>query len=204
MSGTIKLTLVNQSSGTNNSQVVIFQKNEADAPEESAVAWKVIDRCSPGKSYPFTFGADLAIAASDSYGNYTPQLPATTGQQYTLQPSAGGDRLAATGAAVAAENIELLNGLTQGAINASIYRDGKLLATKTGITPLQKATFLFTPTIWVGIVSEVLAGQVLNSAIISNVNAQIGLVGITEANIIMSGGGPDHPYTFTLENVVYE
>lgn len=205
MSHFIKLNLINQSSDTNNSQVVIFQKNEADSPEELAVAWKVIQNCSPGRSYPFSFSADLAIAASDSYDNYTPQLPAANGQQYTVQQSTSGDRLVATGAASAENNIELLNGLKQGAINASIYRDGKLLATKTSIAPAQKAVFLLNPAIWVGVVSEVLEGQVMNSAIISNVNAQIGLTGITEANILMTGGGAGptaQPYKFSLVDVV--
>jgi hypothetical protein len=201
----IQLNFINQSQDTGNSTVVIFQKNEA-APD-TAVAWRVIERCSPGKSYPFTFSADLAIAASDSYGNYTPQLPATTGQQYTVQQSAGGDRLVATGAASAAENIELLNGLTLGAINASIYRDGKLLATFTGIPPGQKAQFLFGSDIWIGVVpSQVQEGQVLDAAILQTVNTHLSLLGIQKANIIMSGDGAGTqatPFVFTLENVEY-
>jgi len=202
MPGTIKLTLVNQSSDTNSSQVVIFQKNEAVSYEEMAVAWKVIETHGSGYSHPFTFSPIPSIAASDSYGNFTPQLEATTGQQFSVQPTAAGVRVVATGAASAAEDIELVNGLTQGAINACIYRDGQLLATMTGIVPGQKSVFRFNPAIWIGVASEIIEGQVMNSAIISNINTQLSLLGITEANIIMSGGGPDHPYTFTLENAV--
>ena len=44
----------------------------------------------------------------------------------------------------------------------------------------------------------------MNSAIISQINSEINLFGITSADIVMSGGGPgknSEPFNFTLENI---
>lgn len=206
MPASIQLNFINQSGDTNNSQVLIFQKNEAAGPEEITVAWKVIENCGPGDHYPFAFSADLSIAVSDSYGNLTPQLQASNGQQFAMKQTPSGNNLAWSGAAADAGSIELVNALQHGAIDANIYRSGKLLATKTGLTPGQKALFSFTPTIWIGVASGVIEGMVLNAAIISNVNTQLSLLGIKSANILMSGGGPGPgatPFVFALDNVQY-
>src|SRR6185503_12098065 len=45
------------------------------------------------------------------------------------------------------KEVQVLNSLPVGAINASIYKAGKLLAVKTSIAPQQKAVFEFKPTI---------------------------------------------------------
>jgi hypothetical protein len=88
-----------------------------------------------------------------------------------------------------------------GSIDAQIYRNGKLLATKTGVSPQQKAVFEFKPTIWVGIVNEIQEGDIMNSAILSDINTEISLLGITKADLIITGGGEGStavPYKFTL------
>ena len=44
----------------------------------------------------------------------------------------------------------------------------------------------------------------MNSAIISNINTELSLLGIASADIVMTGGGPgpnSTPFQFTLENV---
>jgi hypothetical protein len=65
--------------------------------------------------------------------------------------------------------------------------------------------FEFKPTIWIGVASQIVQGQVMDSAIISNINTEISLLGIASADIVMTGGGPganSTPFAFNLENIV--
>lgn len=193
----IKLNLINDSDDTGNSEVVVFQKHNLD---ELAVAWRVIKHCGRGDHYPFTFPVALTVSASDSYGNFTPQLAAQNGQRFHLWPSKSGDILSYLDPASSPREIQLRNDLTQGAVNAQIFRDGKLLAVKTSILPGQQAAFQFKPTIWIGVVSRIEEGDVMNSAILCDVDAEIPLLGIASADIVMTGGG-HAPFRFELANV---
>jgi hypothetical protein len=201
----VKLNLINRSNDTNNSEIVIFQKNGANDFDELAVAWQVIRYLGQGDNHPFVYLMVSTIAASDSWGNYTPQLPAANGQLFGMVLTPSGDELILQGAGSSSSEIQCLNNLPKGAISAGIYKSGKLLATKTGIAPGQKAVFSFRPTIWIGVASQVEEGQIMNSAIISNINTELSLLGIQSADIVMTGGGAGPqatPFEFTLENVV--
>jgi hypothetical protein len=201
----IQLNFINNSNDANNSQVVIFQKNVATDFDELAVAWQVIQYCGQGDNHPFVFPMSMSVGASDSYGNYTPQLPAQNGQLFSMQLTPSGDKLAQTGPSTSMTEVQVLNALQKGAINASCYKAGRLLATKTSIAPQQKAVFQFKPTIWIGVASQVVQGQVMNSAIISSVNTELSLLGIASADIVMTGGGPgpnSTPFQFNLDNIV--
>ena len=201
----IKLNFINQSNDMNNSQIVIFQKNVATDFDELAVAWLVIQNCGQGDNHPFTFPMTMAVGASDSYGNFTPQLTEQNGQMFHVTLSSSGDTLSYACPSTSSREVQLRNDLAQGAINGSIYKDNRVLATKTSIAPAQKAVFEFKPTIWIGAVSQSVQGQVMNSAIISDVNTELSLLGIASGDIIMTGGGPgttSTAFAFTLENVV--
>ena len=200
----IQLNFINNSNDANNSQVVIFGKSDAANVDEMAVAWLVIQNCGQGDNHPFTYPQTMYVSASDSWGNYTPQLPAQNGQLFHMTRSASGDTLSYAGTGVADE-VQLRNDLSTGAINASIYKSGKLFAQKTNIVPGQLAAFQFKPTIWIGVVSQVVEGEVMNSAILSSINTEISLLGIASADIVMTGGGPgpsSTPFQFSLQNVV--
>ena len=73
----IKLNYVNHSNDTNNSSVVIFQQNVAENFGEIAIAWLVIKNCGRLDNHPFTYPLQFQVCASDSWGNYTPQLDVT-------------------------------------------------------------------------------------------------------------------------------
>jgi len=202
----IKLNFVNNSVDVNNSEVVIFQKNEAASADELAVAWTVIENCGPGWSHAFTFPVQTYVAVGDSWGNLSPALPAADGERFSVEISPSGDILKPAGKASGPKEIEVVNALKLGAISANITRDGKLLAAKTGVEPGQKAVFAFSPIIWIGVVSQMQEGEVMNSAIMSQLNTQISLMGIASADIVMTGGGPgpvSSSFVFTLENVEY-
>lgn len=201
----INLNFINQSNDLNNSQIVIFQKNVATDFDELAVAWKVIQYCGQGDNHPFVFPMSMYVGASDSYGNFTPQMKAQNGELFKMALTASGDQLVAGGGGTSPNEVQLLNALPKGAINASIYKDGKLLAIKTSIAPQQKAVFQFKPSIWIGVASQVEQGEVMNSAIISSVNTEISLLGIASADIVMTGGGPgpnSQSFAFNLDNVI--
>ncbi|MES2039784.1 MAG: hypothetical protein V4495_18360 [Pseudomonadota bacterium] len=202
----IKLNFINNSNDTNNSSVVIFQKNVATNFDETAVAWKVIENCGVGDNHPFTYPLSSHVSASDSWGNYTPKLVAQNGNLFHVALSSSGTQLSLAGDASNQAQIHVANELPKGAVNASIYKDGTLLATHTSVAPGQKAAFEFKPTIWIGVASQVVQGQVMNSAIISDLNTELSLLGIAGADIIMTGGGPganSTPFVFHLENIVF-
>lgn len=199
----IEITFINQSADANNSEVVIFQKNVATNFEEIAVAWRVIKNCGLNWTHKFAYPMNFYVGAADSYGNCSDLVLAQNGQKWDVVYSTSGDvlQLDAEGASSLTE-VEVKNTLSTGSVDAQIYKDGKLLATKTGVSPQQKAVFEFKPTIWVGVVSQVEEGDIMNSAILSDINTEISLLGITTANLIMTGGGTGPnatPFQFTLE-----
>lgn len=200
----IQLNFINQSNDANNSNVVIFQKNVASTFDELAVAWQVIKYCGQGDNHPFKWPVASTVGASDSWGNYTPQLSAQPGQMFRMVLTPSGDQLQLAGPGSSPKEYQIANDLPKGAINASVYKDGKLLAVKTGVAPGQKAVFQFKPTIWIGVVSQVDQGQVINDAIMSSINTELNLLGVASADIVMTGGGPgpnSQPFEFTLQNV---
>ena len=201
----IKLNFINRSNDQNNASIVIFPKNVATDVEETAIAWLVIQNCGQGDNHPFVYPMTMTIGASDGYGNYTPQLPAQNGQLFHMTLTPLGHSLSLAGQGSSMAEVEISNDLATGSINAAIYKDGRVYVQKTSIAPQQKAVFQFKPTIWIGAASEVEQGQVLNSAIVSDVNTEISLLGVTSADIVMTGGGPgasSTPFQFSLENVV--
>ncbi|MFT5891967.1 MAG: hypothetical protein ACI9Y7_002074, partial [Dokdonia sp.] len=148
----IKLNFINQSADTNNSSIVIFQQNVAEDFGEIAIAWRVIENCGRLDNHPFTYPLNFMVCGSDSYGNYTPQLAATNGQAFDMIQDTSGDVLQLSSVPATSPNeVELRNNLETGAIDANCYRDGKLLASKTGLAPGQKAVFEFQPTIYIGV-----------------------------------------------------
>jgi hypothetical protein len=200
----IKLTFRNRSNDTNNSSVVIFQKNVATDIDEKVVAWTVIRNCGQNEYHPFTYPMGMTVSSSDSWGNYTPQLAAEHGQMFQAGMTNSGDHLAYAGSATNSSEVQVRNDLTQGAINASIYKAGKLLAIKTAIAPAQSAAFVLQPSLWIGMASDIEEGDVMDTATISNANTELSLLGIASADIVMTGGGPgpnSTPFSFHLENV---
>ncbi len=201
----IKLRLVNQSHDINNSSIVIFQKNVAKDSDEFAIAWRVIQNLGFQDYHPFTYPLNFRVGVGYDWGNYTPDYAATDGQRWEWVRDRTGDVLKLSSTpATNYEEVEIFHAQVEGAISGLIYRDGKLLARTTNISPGQKAVFKFLPKIFLGVVSQVEEGDVMDSAIISDINTEISLVGIRCADIIMTGGGggPDATqFQFNLANI---
>lgn len=201
----IELRLINNSIDVNTPTVVIFQKNIADPTGDTIVAWKVIENCATGWSHPFKFSLDLEVGAGDSWGNYTQAIPAYDGQAFEMvDTDAGHELVLSNNTAVNATEIEIWNKLEQGSLDAVVFRNSRVLARKAGISPGEKAVFEFYPKIWIGIVSQIEEGEVMNSTIVSSITTELSLLGVQSADIVMNGGGygPEAaPITFHLENV---
>ncbi|MEE8584541.1 MAG: hypothetical protein V3T83_06775 [Acidobacteriota bacterium] len=201
----IKLNLINHSHDVNNSSYVIFQKNVAENYGELAVAWIVVENLGIRDYHPFTYPMQFEVSGGDSFGNFTPRFAATDGEAYEMVKSQSGDVLQLSDQpASSPTEVEVRNNLTKGGISANIFRNGKLLATKTNVSPGQKADFQFHPRIFIGATSQIVESEIMNSAILQTVNTEIDLLGIMSAEIIISGGGGGPTATdfkFTLTNV---
>lgn len=198
----IELTLINQSFDQNNSSVVVFSKNVATDFEETAIAWQVIQNLGRNWSHVFHYPMDNFVGCQDAWGNTSDIHLAQPGQRWEVTRTPSGNGISIDNNPASNPNeIEIINYLQEGAINAQIYKDGKLFSMKTGVAPQQKAVFEFKPTIWIGVVSQVEEGGIMNSAILSNINTEISLLGLIKADIIMTGGGEGAsamPFKFTL------
>lgn len=201
----VQLNYVNKSSDVNNSSIVIFQKNVAPDFDEHDIAWKVIKNCGRNDCHPFVYPHSFQLTCSDSFGNVTPRLDANHGQQFVMVADTSGDVLKLKGSASSPHEVELGNDLPEGSVNAMIYKSGKLLASKVGVSPGQKVVFQFKPEILIGVADHVEEGEVMSSAVIAKINTEVSLLGMASADIVMTGGGvgPNAtPFQFTLENVV--
>ena len=201
----IKLNFINQTADTNNSTYVVFQQNVAESFGEIAIAWQTIENCGRGDRHPFDYPTQFMVAAGDSYGNLTPEMPANIGEVYEMKLDHSGDVLVKSSeTASSPSEVEIRNNLTMGSIDANIYRNGKLLASKTNVAPGQKGVFLFHPIIYIGATSQIQEGDVMDSAIIQSMNTQLDLTGINSADIIATGGGGGKgakEFEFHLDNI---
>ncbi len=201
----IELTFIDNAIDVNNVNVALFQKNEAMGFSDIAIAWRVIKNCGRGWSHTFRYPMGFEVGVKDSYNNVSDHKRATNGERWKAVLDASGNVLVKDSVpSASAKDVEVYNGLGTGSIDAQIYKDGKLLAQKTGVAPEQKAVFQFKPTLWVGVVAQVEEGQAMNSAILSDINTEISLLGIRKANLVMTGGGSGpnaEPYKFTLEPI---
>ena len=204
----IKLNFVNRSADTNNSSIVVFQKNMAEDFDETIIAWKVIKNCQPGDNHPFEYSFQTEVSAMDSYGNYTPKLEAYNGQRVEVRDDKSGSVLKAESQSSTTPNgLQFVNNLTQGAVSANIYRNGKLLARKGKLAPGQSAESQFQTRLYIGLASQVEEGDVLSSAIIAQIPAEVNLLGIESADIVLTGGGSGETaeaFSLDLENIVFQ
>lgn len=84
----IQLRLVNRSDDAGGADVVIFQKNLADAPDAPAVAWLLVSDFAPGQTYAFAYPMSVTTAATDPWGHAIPEVSAEAGESFTVQSSA--------------------------------------------------------------------------------------------------------------------
>ena len=203
----IILKFINKSNDRNNSDVVIFQKPTNPDYNMETIAWKVIKNCGTGDYHPFEYDFNLQINAADSWGNYTQFFDAEPGDLLKMIIDDSGDVLELNkGKSTNPDEIQVVNKLGTGSIDACCYRSNKLLCKKSNIVPGEEAIFEFHPKIYIGIISDIDEGEIMNSAIVNEINTELSLLGLKGADLTMRGGGSGDtslPYTFSLENKVY-
>ena len=200
----VELNFINESSADQPVSVVIFKKNVTESFDELAVAWKVIKNCGVGWREGFTIPMNYEVNALDEYDNVLGAATASDGDCFVVQHTSSGKILKLDTSGAKHNQIRLRNELREGAITANIYKNGKLLGIKKCLSPQQEAVFEFDPTIWIGVVEGVEEGETMNSAIVSNVDTQLSLLGVKSADIVMTGGGPGktaEAFKFQMENV---
>ncbi len=202
----ITLTFINRSDDGANTNVVMFQKNTRASDDAVAVAWRVAPQSTAGDTHAFALPYNVTVAVRDSHGNDTAQVSALPGHMFTVGAPTSDATLSHSVAETGgdAREVQVRNDLSHGAINASVYKDGRLLAIAPALAPGQNAAFAFRPTLWIGALANVSEGDLINPAMASSVNTELALDGIASADIIMSGGGQGDtaaPIVFTLENI---
>ncbi|MET0393940.1 MAG: hypothetical protein ABW019_12400 [Chitinophagaceae bacterium] len=200
-----RLNFINRSKDSNDSQILLFQKNEA-MPGAAAVSWRVIADCKPGQSASFKFSRDLTIAASDSYGTFTEQQPAANRQRFTLTKDATGTKVLTADDSGHPRSISFVNDLEKDPANVNLYRNGRLVAIAAGVASGREVAFGLSDSLWIGAVTLVEEGVILHPAIIDSIRQKLILTNIASADLVMSGGGVGpgaKPFEFALENVVY-
>lgn len=204
-SHTVKLRLFNYSWDVTDSDIIIFQKNVVETLEEIAFAWRVIKRLGFQCSHSFTYSHEFEVGVRDAWGNDTPNFLAAPGQRWEMLRDYSGNELRLSHCpATSYRETEIYNSLDEGSITARIYRDGLLVTEKANVSPGMKAVFRFEPRIYIGIASQVDEGDVVDAAVLSDVNTSINLSGLRSADIIMSGRGQGPEATrlsFALANV---
>lgn len=191
----IQFSFVNQSNDQG-ANVAICQKNLADG---TAVVWQLIEQCGKNETYDFTYPLATCIGVEDLWGNVSDLTEASFGQQWDVNLNEDGDDLVLDAKpTVAPEALEIKNCLLVGTIDAGIYKDGKLVASKPGLAPAQVAMFGLDTYLWLGVVpEEVEEGDLIDPALLT---CQMSFLGISSAQIVMRGGG-DQPVDFFLENI---
>lgn len=200
-----RLNFINRSKDANDSQILLFQKNEAK-PDAPVVSWRVIADCKPGHSTSFKFSRDLTIAASDSHGTFTEQQPAVNGQRFTLTKDEKGIQTLTADTTGHPRSISFVNDLDKDPANVNLFRNGRLVALAAGVGSGREVTFQLADSLWIGAVSQIEEGMVIHPAILDSIKQKLILTGIASADLVMSGGGPGSgakPFEFALENVVY-
>lgn len=203
----IRLRFVNRSNDCGNSEVVLFQRDVIPDLDTFAVAWKVIRYCGRDCFHPFVYSTDIDVALGDEHGNFSPRVAAPAGTRFAVDAHpTGRGRLVPDRAGASCGDIEVVNRMTRGAVNVNAFSADRLIAVKEAVAPGQKAVFRFTPTLWIGVASQVQESRALHAAVLSSVNTQLPLAGIAAADVVMTGGGTGadaQPFAFALERVVH-
>lgn len=192
-------------SNSNNVPVVLFQKNQASAFPNDAVAWIYVPSLPQTGSHSFDFQNSVVISYFDNFGNFGTTYTASPGGKFIVTDSPSGPVLLPFGSSASMQTIELENTQSTGDITGILYRTGKVVAQEGEIAPSEIGSFQMGLTLWVGVASELTEGELMGSAVVSSINTEISLLGIQSADIIMTGGGAGPsatPFSFSLSNIV--
>lgn len=193
----ININYVNASADKNHPQVFVFTSNVATTFDNLTdnIAWRVMTNIGRGSSCNFVYPIDTEVRAAwgSDRNCFTAQIQSDIGARYSVVEDATGIILEQTGEATQQKAIEIVNDIqVPGGIAAQLYKDGKLLMTKNEVAYNQKATFVLKPTLYWGLASEIVEGQVVNSAVL-NVDhfEKQDLEGVFNSTVTLVGNAQD-------------
>lgn len=192
----IYLRYVNQSNTVGPTDIITFQKNVAVDFGANSVAWRIIS-LSQNESENTTYDRRLQLGYDDPEDITT--VNASAGNLYGLD-----NGIYYAGSASSGSEIQTIN-TNDYSVDVKIYRSGKLLYVQSA-EDNETSEFRFNPTIWVGVVSEITEGSVIDEVVMAEINTEISFLGIKSADIVMTGGGVGPsatPYSFSLQNIVF-
>ena len=183
-------SFINGSYDVNRSDIIIFQTNEAARDAEGPVAWKVITRCPIDWSHPFTVSSEIHVGLGDREGNHSPSVAVTPGTLARVSSRPRGGVELAAGRGDDPTSIHVENHVQAAGSALEIYRDGRLLSRHCGVAPRARARFRFNHRIWLFAGSGIDEGDLLRrSELRWRVLTELDLLGVTRADIVMTGGG---------------
>ncbi len=204
MKSAIRLKLVNQSEDAADNKIVVFQKDIGDVKSPRPVAWKVFNKLSSGDQHSFLFPSDFQVRAKNGWGQpISKSVNVSKGQCYSVSKDSYGSEIKRGGTSTHHKTIEIKNELSKETILAELYKDGKLLAKKTHISPQKVANFRFRTSIWIGIVRHVSEGEIIPVDVLDAIQNEIHLKGILSADIIITGN-EIRGYHFDLDNILFQ
>ena len=195
----IRLRVINNSSN-NDLNVIIFQKNEVADFETSAIAWTVLSNLDINKNKTVIFGSELRMGYK-KIDTLSETIVCTPGQQIIANEDF---TMGYNGPSNNVNEIEIIsNVFTLAAITGRLYRSNRLLMQSNLLDNGSIGYFRTRPTLWIGVVAGINQGDIIGGEILSQVNTELGLLGIASADIVITGGSGDNPYNFTLQNIVF-
>jgi len=192
----IFLRYINQSDTVGPVDIITFQKNVAIGFSADSVAWRIVS-LSQNESESTTYDRRLQLGY-DNPDDVT-IVNASPGNLYGLN-----NGIYYAGPGSSGSEIQTIN-TNDYSVDVKIYRSGKLLSMQSA-DDNETSDFQFSPTIWIGVVSEISEGSVIDEAVMSEINTEISLLGIKSADIVMTGGGVGPsatPYSFSLQNITF-
>lgn len=199
----IKLTFRNNSQDVKNTDIVMFQKNTDATVNEEVIAWKVIQNCGIGDFNPFAYPMTQQVSIVDAWGNYSPTQDANNGDVFAVTDAGGvtGTVLTRTRERGNPNMITVRNDLAMGSISIAVYKDGRQISKKDGVSPGEESVFELLPYLYIGTCSDLEEGEVMDSDTVARSLTKLSLLGLKSADINMTGGGTGQlatPFVFAL------
>ncbi|HEX6096875.1 MAG TPA: hypothetical protein VF432_11170 [Thermoanaerobaculia bacterium] len=176
----ISIRYENHSSDTV-SDVLVFTKNtRADLDALPPTAWQVISRVGYNGYHQFVYTIDTKIAVAWDGGN-TGVMPSDTseGTVWSLTTVGNDYELQQSGLATLTNEIDVINDVhVDNGIAVTLLKDGKPIMTQPLVAYGEKAEFGLMPKIYVGLVSNIIEGETLKSAVMSKDFTMFDLTGL--------------------------
>lgn len=187
MSTSLQLSFINQSNDRGMSNIVFFQKNEAEK-DDNWIAWRIAKNCGYKNFLPLVYEWDIEINLVDWNGNHSPRQKAYWGTSFQIIPQPFGKTLSAIGCSNNPTEISVENRLTKGAMHINLYRSGYLVAQRKNLTPGQLTKFRLANRLYIASLPGINEGNIISKDRMLSHPTEFFLTGIASADILMLGG----------------